>query len=77
MSSVIEELNAGLNDARDSLRRAEEIIDAYMQGTVIFPAEVTYQDLKDNVIACTARVERSQKTLQHFLDALNRGKLVV
>jgi len=77
MSSVIEEVTAGLREARNSLRIAEERLDAYMQGTVILPAGVTYQDLKDEVTACRAVVAGAQRNYDNTIAAQNRRKLVV
>ncbi|KAI8899605.1 hypothetical protein BC833DRAFT_638956 [Globomyces pollinis-pini] len=75
MSTVIEEATEGLREARNSLRRAEERLNAFMEGTRTFPAEVTYHDLKAEVTACRAREERAQQTLQQALAAENRGNL--
>ncbi|KAI8901122.1 hypothetical protein BC833DRAFT_522587 [Globomyces pollinis-pini] len=75
MLPVIEEATEGLREARNSLRRAEERLNAFMEGTRAFPAGVTYHDLKAAVTACRAVLAGAQQTLQQALAAENRGNL--
>jgi hypothetical protein len=71
MSTPMEVATAGLRDARESLRRAEERLNNYLQGTITLPPGATYEDLKDEVTRCTAREERAQRNFDNALAAQN------
>ncbi len=64
MSSPIEEATVGHRDAREILRRAEDRLYAYLEGTCNLPPGVTYQDISAEVTACRAVLAGAQDTLQ-------------
>jgi hypothetical protein len=63
MSTPMEVATAGLREARESLSRAECILEKYVSGTLRLPAGVTPQDLKNELNCCRAVLQGAEKTL--------------
>jgi hypothetical protein len=76
MSTVIEIATTGLSEARESLRRAEERLNAYMDNPANQPLNTThptYVELKAQVTRCTAVLAGAQQIIQQALVVQNRG----
>ena len=74
MSAVIENADRRVNEATESLRRAEEELKEWkVANQPLNTTHPTYLELKAEVIRCTAREERAQQTLQQALAAQSRG----
>ncbi len=78
MSSVIEEVTAGLREARESLRIAvEEFREWKVANQPLDITHPTYLDLKAEVTACRTVLAGAQRNYDNTIAAPNRGKLVV
>jgi hypothetical protein len=73
MSTVIEEATEGLREARNSLRRAEERLNNFMDANLSDFTSAGYLTLSEQVTACRAVVAGAQQTLQQALAQGNVG----
>jgi hypothetical protein len=74
--TVIENATADLREARESLRKAEERRNDYLDNPANQPFNsnhTTYVELKAEVTRCTAILSGAQQTLQQALAAQNRS----
>ena len=72
----MEEATAGLRQARESLKRAEDRLNAYMDNPTNQPLNTnhpTYVEFKDEVTACRAILAGAQRNYDNTLAAQNRG----
>ena len=72
MATVIEDANRRVNDATESLKRAEEELREWKAANQpLDTTHPTFVVLSAEVTRCTAREERAQETLQQALAAQN------